>query len=129
MCGQVAILARVWIDHGRFKQAGSREEVPFVEAEGRYDTDGKLYTREAWACMMERFYGERETWAGKACDSLKTGRIMTAPLLACAVLMLGLAVFQVHRRGGFGWLFGRRKNIAHMNGSKNEEFIDLQPKH
>lgn len=54
---------------------------------------------------------------------------MTAPLLACAVLMLGLAVFQVHRRGGFGWLFGRRKNIAYVNGAKNEEFIDLQPKH
>lgn len=70
VCGQVAILARVWIDHGRYKQAGSREEVPFVESEGRYDTNGKLYTREAWACMMERFYGERETWADKACSSL-----------------------------------------------------------
>lgn len=53
---------------------------------------------------------------------------MTAALLACAVLMFGLAIFQVHRRGGFGWLFGRRKNISHMN-AKNQEFIDLQPKH
>lgn len=126
MCGQVAILARVFIDHGKNKQAGSADEVPFVN--GKYETDGKLYTREAWACMMDKFYADRETWANKACSDLKTGRIMTVPLVACAALILVLAVFQVHKRGGFGWLFGRKKSIAYMNTSKNE-YIDLQPKH
>ncbi|KAH7117894.1 hypothetical protein B0J11DRAFT_493793 [Dendryphion nanum] len=126
VCGQVAILARVFIDHGKNKQAGSADEVPFVN--GKYETDGKLYTREAWACMMDKFYADRETWANKACSDLKTGRIMTVPLVACAALILVLAVFQVHKRGGFGWLFGRKKSIAYMNTSKNE-YIDLQPKH
>lgn len=37
---------------------------------GSYETGGKMFTREAWACMMDEYFHEREgEWAGKACDS------------------------------------------------------------
>jgi len=46
-------------------------------------------------------------------------------LLACAAIILGIAVWQVQRKGGFGWLFGRTKRIAAIQ-SKKGEYIDLQ---
>ena len=67
--GQIACLAYVFIVQGQHPEATSTEEVKFVD--GRYDTNGKLYTREAWACMMDKLYNEREgEWAGKACSNM-----------------------------------------------------------
>jgi hypothetical protein len=67
--GNVACLAYVFIVNGQHPEASSADEVPFVN--GKYDTDGKLYTKQAWACMMDKFYNEREgEWAGKACSDL-----------------------------------------------------------
>lgn len=44
-------------------------EVSYVD--GNYETGGRLFTREAWACTMEKYFGEREgSWASKACSDL-----------------------------------------------------------
>ena len=49
--------------------------------------------------------------------------MMTFPLLACAAVILAIAGWQIQRKGGFGWLFGRTKRVAAM---KKGEYIDLQ---
>lgn len=158
--GNVAVLAYVFIVNGQHPEAKSADEVRFEN--GQYETDGKLYTRDAWACMMEKFYNNQEgSWAPKACSDLvssllflfltsllrygleilvcilrrdqsltcacaqKTGRLMTIPLVITSMLLLALALWQVQRRGGLGWLFGRRAKIAAMSQSKGE-FIDMQ---
>jgi hypothetical protein len=30
---------------------------------GEYQTDGKLFTREAWACAMDKYFSKKEIWA------------------------------------------------------------------
>lgn len=141
--GQIGVLAYVQIVQGQHPAATNTNEIKLVN--GQYDTDGKLYTREGWACSMDKLYHETEgEWAGKACSDLvsqdrcckiksvvltralqKTGRMMTFPLLACAAVILAIASWQIQRKGGFGWLFGRTKRIANMKHSKSE-YIDLQ---
>jgi hypothetical protein len=49
--------------------------------------------------------------------------MMTFPLLACAAVILAIASWQIQRKGGFGWLFGRTKRIAAMQKS---EYIVLE---
>lgn len=66
--GNVGALAYVFIVNGQHPEAKSADEVPLVN--GKYETDGKLYTKQAWACMMDKFYSDREDWAGKACSDL-----------------------------------------------------------
>ncbi|KAF2191617.1 hypothetical protein K469DRAFT_736268 [Zopfia rhizophila CBS 207.26] len=123
--GQVACLAYVFIVQGQHPEAKSTEEVRYVD--GKYDTDGKLYTREAWACMMDKLYKEREgEWAEKACSELKTGRFLTIPLLATSILLLTLAFWQIRRQGGLGWLFGRRKHVERVMAQSKTEYIGLQ---
>lgn len=66
---QIGVLAYVQIVQGQHPEATSTTEVKYIN--GNYDTDGKLYTREAWACTMDKLYNEREgQWAGKACSNL-----------------------------------------------------------
>ncbi|KAF2114644.1 hypothetical protein BDV96DRAFT_102131 [Lophiotrema nucula] len=110
LLGQVGALAYVFIVHGQHKEAGSVEEVRFVD--GRYDTNGTLYTTEAWACMMERFYASQEPWAKKSCSDLKTGRILTIPMTVCALVLAALSLWQVQRRGGFRWLLHGQGRMA-----------------
>ncbi|KAF2015222.1 hypothetical protein BU24DRAFT_449981 [Aaosphaeria arxii CBS 175.79] len=125
LLGQIGILAYVNIVKSQNPEAKSADEVTF--ANGKYDTQGKLYTREAWACMMDKFYPDRETWAEKACSDLKIGALMPIPLAICGAAMVGLASFMIWRRGGFGWLIGRRKNVLAYSNQKTGDYIDLQP--
>jgi hypothetical protein len=47
------------------------EDITYDEKMEKYDTEGRMFTREAWACSMKALYDEREgEWAGKACESL-----------------------------------------------------------
>jgi cytochrome oxidase assembly protein ShyY1 len=46
-------------------------------------------------------------------------------MVITSILLFALALWQVQRRGGFGWLMGKRKNIAAMERAKGE-YIDLQ---
>jgi hypothetical protein len=66
---QIGVLAYVQIVQGQHPEATSTDEIKYVN--GSYDTDGKLYTREGWACSMDKLYHEREgDWATKACSNL-----------------------------------------------------------
>jgi len=67
--GQIVILALVQTDKGKHPKATSTNEIRYVD--GKYETDGKLYTREGWSCSMYDLYREREgSWAEKACSNL-----------------------------------------------------------
>ena len=47
---------------------------------GRYDTGGRMFTREAWACSIKALFYERKSqWAGKACDDLVSSFILSFP--------------------------------------------------
>jgi hypothetical protein len=46
-------------------------DITYDEKMERYDTRGRMFTREAWACSMKALYDEREGgWSGKACENL-----------------------------------------------------------
>ncbi|KAF2741110.1 hypothetical protein EJ04DRAFT_507527 [Polyplosphaeria fusca] len=101
--GQMGCLAGAFILQAKNGEAKSADEVTFVG--GKYITGGKLYTRDAWACMMDKYFHEREgDWAGKACSDLRTGRILIIPMLLCSLVLASLALWQVQRRGGIRWL-------------------------
>ena len=51
--------------------------------------------------------------------------MLTIPLVLCSLILLALAYWQVHLRGGFGWLFGRRDKVAAAYSSKGE-YVDVQ---
>jgi hypothetical protein len=66
---QIGVLAYVQIVQGQHPEATSTDEIKYIN--GSYDTNGKLYTREGWACSMNKLYSEREgEWASKACSNL-----------------------------------------------------------
>jgi hypothetical protein len=65
----VGIVAYVMIESGKNKEADDQSAVRYED--GKYNTDGKVFTQEAWACMMDKWYEEREGhWAEKACKNL-----------------------------------------------------------
>jgi hypothetical protein len=69
LLAQIGVLAYVQISQGQHPEATSTDEIKYVN--GSYNTNGKLYTREGWACSMEKLYHEREgEWATKACSNL-----------------------------------------------------------
>lgn len=55
-------------DEARHAQAG---DIFYDEKRERYETSGRMFMREAWACSLDALYGEHEgEWAGKACGNL-----------------------------------------------------------
>jgi hypothetical protein len=87
LLGQLGCLA-AWVvlqqkENARVPDTGA---VQYVD--GKYQTDGKMFTKEAWACTMEAYFSEKEDWANKACDDLvslcrgwlKTGSLMLTEL-------------------------------------------------
>lgn len=65
----VGIVAYVFLESGKHKEADNQDAVKFEDE--KYNTGGKVFTREAWACMMDKWYNEREgEWAEKACKNL-----------------------------------------------------------
>ncbi|KAH8723843.1 hypothetical protein GQ44DRAFT_619639 [Phaeosphaeriaceae sp. PMI808] len=119
LLGQVACSAAVFILKAKYPVANSRNDITYKD--GMYDTSGKLYTREAWACSMDALYAHRESnWAGKACYNFKAADILMLPLLVCAAILLGIAIWQVreyHKLGrlsyqkrGDGTEFKKRTN-------------------
>jgi hypothetical protein len=79
--GQMGCCAYIFVISSQHPEAVSRNELKYVN--GNYDANGKLYTRESWACSMNAFYQYREPWSDKACSSLvctvlrKSIRILT----------------------------------------------------
>jgi hypothetical protein len=65
----VGIMAYVFVESGKHKEAENQDEVKYVD--GKYETGGKVFTRGAWACMMDKWFKEREgEWAEKACKDM-----------------------------------------------------------
>ncbi|OAG02147.1 uncharacterized protein CC84DRAFT_1220504 [Paraphaeosphaeria sporulosa] len=94
-------------------------DLSYNERLQRYDTRGRMFTREAWACSMQALFREREgAWAGKACVNIKSARMVTIVTTLFGGVLVGVAIWQVRGRGGWGWLRGgaarreRDKNIA-----------------
>jgi hypothetical protein len=65
--GQIGCCAYVFIVSSQHPEAVSRNELKYVN--GNYDTNGKSYTRESWACSMKSLYLDQEPWSDKACSS------------------------------------------------------------
>ncbi|KAF1954931.1 hypothetical protein CC80DRAFT_493322 [Byssothecium circinans] len=108
LLGQIGCLV-AWIILQEKDEAkiGSKDDVTFVD--GIYGSSGRMFTREAWACTMKTFFGEKEgIWAIKACEDLKTSREITAGTTFCALIISCISYWQVHKRGGLRWLFGRK---------------------
>lgn len=67
LLGQVGCCAAVFILNKRYPAATSTDQIQYVN--GKYDTGGQLYTKEAWACSMNALYPDREgSWANQACS-------------------------------------------------------------
>jgi hypothetical protein len=65
--GQIGCCAYVFVVSSQHPEAISRNELKYVN--GNYDANGKIYTRESWACSMKAFYQDQEPWSDKACSS------------------------------------------------------------
>lgn len=66
LLGQIACCAAAFIFESKYSVAKSTNEVQYVN--GTYNTDGRLFTKEAWSCTMNNLYADREQWADKACS-------------------------------------------------------------
>jgi hypothetical protein len=67
LLSQVGCCAAVYIFKSRYPRATSTNQIQYMD--GTYNTGGKLYTMEGWACSMNALYAEREgVWADKACS-------------------------------------------------------------
>lgn len=65
---QIGSCAASYIFRNKYPEATSNTDVRFID--GAYNTDGRLFTKESWACTMNTFYREREgKWADKACSN------------------------------------------------------------
>ncbi|KAF3041360.1 hypothetical protein E8E12_008294 [Didymella heteroderae] len=69
------------------------------------------YTRETWACQIERFY-PKEGWAGAACGTAKATRFLLLPMAVFALLVLGSLWVIIRQRGGIKWLLGGKGRYA-----------------
>jgi hypothetical protein len=68
LLGTVGCCAAVYLFKSRYAKATSTDQIRYNN--GVYDTGGKLYTREGWACSMNALYADREgDWAKKACSN------------------------------------------------------------
>lgn len=68
LLGQIACCAAAFIFRASDERPTSSDHIKFEN--GMYDTDGRLFTKEAWSCAMKDFYAEREGgWAFKACSN------------------------------------------------------------
>jgi hypothetical protein len=65
--GQIGCCAYVFIANGQHPEAVSRNEIRYVD--GKYDSNGKMYTKESWACSMKSLYLDQEPWSEKACSN------------------------------------------------------------
>ncbi|KAF2474902.1 uncharacterized protein BDR25DRAFT_280536 [Lindgomyces ingoldianus] len=122
LVGQFACLVYIFIVSSQYPQAKSTDEVPRLD-NGQYDAQGKVYSKESWACMMNKLYPQYEgSWAGKACDDMTIARYMAIPLTIVSILLLCLALWQVQLKGGLSWLLGK-KRVPAMTQSK--DFIPM----
>lgn len=74
--GNAACMAYVFIVKGKYKDAAGKDDIVFDEKRGVYEIteEGRLFTREAWACSLNSLYGEREgRWADNACKKMVCG--------------------------------------------------------
>jgi hypothetical protein len=69
---------------------------------------GKLVaTREAWLCALERWNTLKWTKAG--CGFARAGRWVLIPLGIFSLILVGLSIWQIGKRGGMKWLRKRGK--------------------
>jgi hypothetical protein len=67
LLSQVGCCAAAYIFTNKYPVATSMNQIRYEN--GSYNTGGVLYTREGWACSMNKLYAEREDiWAAKACS-------------------------------------------------------------
>ncbi|KAJ8111343.1 hypothetical protein OPT61_g6038 [Boeremia exigua] len=69
------------------------------------------FTRETWACQIERFYQE-EDWASAACGTAKATRFLLIPMAIFALLVIVSLWVLIRQRGGFKWLCGGKGRYA-----------------
>lgn len=67
--GQIACIAAWAILQGKDDAKVPAEGV-VQYVDGEYNTDGRILTKEAWACTMDKYFSEREDWAHKACANM-----------------------------------------------------------
>ncbi|KAL6704435.1 hypothetical protein ACN47E_008179 [Coniothyrium glycines] len=111
---QIGCCAAAYIFKSKYPTANSVNQVRYID--GKYDSDGHLYTKEGWACTMNTFYAEQEgEWANKACENFGTARALTIPFVLGAAYMLSVAWWQVRNNAG------QRQHIARQSKKINKE--------
>ena len=97
---------------------------------GREDVekDGQRFTRETWACQIEKFFPQEE-WAGPPCGlavrilpcfhrkydaytNKKATRFMLIPLAVSSILVMVSTWLLTRDRGGIKWLLGGKGRYA-----------------
>ncbi|KAF2689846.1 hypothetical protein K458DRAFT_426733 [Lentithecium fluviatile CBS 122367] len=116
--GQSACLVAWGILQGKDNaKVPTKGAVQFVD--GGYQTDGRLYTKEAWACTMDTYFSAKENWAPETCTNLKIVRSLTVGITLCAFLILGMVYWHIHKSSRMPWDFGR-KNENYQSSEKDE---------
>lgn len=83
LLGTVGSCAAAYLLKSQYPRATSTDQIQYNN--GVYDTGGKLYTREGWACSMNALYADREGhWAKKACSNFVCGYYGAGELLDLA---------------------------------------------
>ena len=66
--GQIGCCAAAYIFQSKYPVETLQKDLKYVN--GAYDTNGTLFTKEAWACAMNNLYAAQEgDWANKACSN------------------------------------------------------------
>ncbi|KAG9204551.1 hypothetical protein G6514_001010, partial [Epicoccum nigrum] len=69
------------------------------------------YTRETWACQIERYF-PKEGWASGACGTAKATRFLLIPMAIFSLLVLVSLWVLIRQRGGLKWLCGGKGRYA-----------------
>ncbi|KAF2027282.1 hypothetical protein EK21DRAFT_72131 [Setomelanomma holmii] len=67
--------------------------------------DDQEFTRETWACQIDKFYSD-QSWAGAACGTSRATRLLLIGVAISSALVLVSLWLLVRDRGGMKWVFG-----------------------
>ncbi|PSN75213.1 hypothetical protein BS50DRAFT_34784 [Corynespora cassiicola Philippines] len=109
---QLVILALVYILNSVHPVSANPNDVRFVD--GKYETNGKEFTRETWACTMKTLFRDTEgTWAINACSEYHYARYTLIIQVVVAFLLVMIAYWPVRK-----WMFGRSRKMTAMEQLK-----------
>ncbi|KAF2791684.1 hypothetical protein K505DRAFT_248398 [Melanomma pulvis-pyrius CBS 109.77] len=102
---QLIMLGIIYVSVATHPESKSLNDVRFVD--GKFDTNGRQFTHETWACMMGNLYLTQEPWSTNACSEYHYARYLTIIMSVAGAMIVGVAYWPVRPV-----LFMDSKNVA-----------------